>query len=682
MHISEKYFKISPSVFFKWHNETGWPVEFVTENVVKLFGYTKADFLDRSVRYDQVIHPDDIARVIEEVKSAGSGLEDEFVHQPYRIITRSGDVRWVEDTTKIERSPSGDVVAYHGYITDITELVYAKEELESSLKNLRKMGKESEEYRRALNMSYIISTSDLNGVITHANDNLLEITGYTRDELIGQPHSLLRHPSVPKETFADMWETIRANKCWHGVLRNRNKWGKSYYVKVTIVPILDEAGEIEQYIAVRYDMTDYIEQEKQIKKMAFQSGITGLDNLYALVRDIEKCEMPLLAMINIDDFKILNNLYGYEVGDRIIRFLAHTLQQLMQREGCRIYHIHADEFAVLNQADGYDVFEETIQTVQRSIHGNGFEINGQKIPLHVSVALSDEPKERLLVSCNMAMHYARSMHERLVRYGEAIDFSNDYHENIRWTAMLHEAINNDLVQPYFQPIYNIRSGEIQKFESLMRICQGDEVFTPNLFLEIAKKVKLYPEISMLMLEKSFEAIRRYPYAFSINLSVEDILSTRYSKRLFELLSQERRGEVILEIVESESIEKFDEVNQFIEQAKSLGCTIAIDDFGTGYSNFEYLLKLNADYLKIDGSLIKNIDIDIDAEDIVRTIVSFAKKKNISVVAEFVANENIFRKVQEIGIDYAQGYFIGKPENIEISMALDTKTLPMFSYLSL
>lgn len=682
MHISEKYLENSPSVFFKWRNETGWPVEFVTENVSKLFGYTKANFLDRSIRYDQVIHPYDIGRVIDEVMSASHGTDNEFVHKPYRILTQSGEVRWVDDTTKIERDELGNVVAYHGYVTDITELVHSKEKLEQSLKKLSKKGRETEEYRRALDMSYIISTSDLNGMITHVNDNLLKISGYTRDELIGQPHSMLRHPSVPKEIFVDMWATIRAKKSWTGTLRNRDKWGKSYFVKMTIVPMLDEAGEIEQYIAVRYDMTEHVNQQKQIKKMAFQSVMTGLDNLYALVRDIQKSEMPLLAMINIDGFKVLNSLYGYEVGDKIIRSLAQTLSTLLARAGYRIYHIHADEFAVMSEVDQYDTFEVTMEGIQQRVHTSGFEIDTQKIPLHVSVALSDESKERLLVSCNMAMHYARSMHERLVRYGEAVDFSKDYQENIRWTAILHEAISNDLVQAYFQPIYDIRTGAIKKFESLIRICKGDEVYTPYLFLEIAKKVKLYPEISRLMLEKSFEAIVKYPYAFSINLSVEDILSSRYSQRLFELLSQERRGEVILEIVESESIEKFDEVNQFIAQAKRLGCTIAIDDFGTGYSNFEYLLKLNADYLKIDGSLIKNIDTDSDAEDIVSTIVSFAKKKHIPVIAEFVASESIFKKVQEMGIEYAQGYFIGKPEPIVISMAIDNKTLPMFSDLSL
>lgn len=661
MHISEQYLENAPLVFFKWRNETGWPVEFVTENVANIFGYTRSDFMNNNIRYDQVIHPDDIDRVIEEVMNVSHGDGNELVHKPYRILTQSGEVRWIEDTTKLERDISGNVIAYHGYVSDITELILSKEKLEESLQQLHQKARETEEYRRALDMSYIISIADLNGVITHVNDNLVEISGYSREELLGKPHSILRHPSVPKEVFSEMWATIRAKKNWHGTLRNRNKWGKSYFVKMTIVPMLNAAGEIEQYIAVRYDMTDSINQQKQIKKMAYQSIITGLDNLYALVRDIQKCESPLLAMINIDGFKVLNNLYGYEVGDKIICSLAQTLSGLLERQGYAIYHIHADEFAVVSEVDRYEIFEAIMEEIQKTVHINGFEVDGKIIPLHVSIALSDEPKERLLVSCNMAMHYARSMHERLVRYGGSVDFSKDYQENIRWTAILHEAINNDLVEAYFQPIYDYRNGEIVKFESLMRICKGDEVYTPYLFLEIAKKVKLYPEISMLMLEKSFDAIVRFPYAFSINLSVEDILSTRYSERLFELLAQERRGEVILEIVESESIEKFDEVNRFIAQAKTLGCTIAIDDFGTGYSNFEYLLKLNADYLKIDGSLIKNIDTDSDAEDIVSTIVSFAKKKNIPVIAEFVANESIFKKVKELGIEYAQGYFIGKPE---------------------
>jgi EAL domain-containing protein (putative c-di-GMP-specific phosphodiesterase class I) len=118
---------------------------------------------------------------------------------------------------------------------------------------------------------------------------------------------------------------------------------------------------------------------------------------------------------------------------------------------------------------------------------------------------------------------------------------------------------------------------------------------------------------------------------------------------------------VFEIVESESIENFEEVEDFIVQVKSYGCKVAIDDFGTGYSNFEYLMKLKADYIKIDGSMIKDIDTSLNAQIVVSTIVSFAKKMGIKTIAEFVENESILNKVKELGVDYSQGYYFSQPK---------------------
>ena len=144
--------------------------------------------------------------------------------------------------------------------------------------------------------------------------------------------------------------------------------------------------------------------------------------------------------------------------------------------------------------------------------------------------------------------------------------------------------------------------------------------------------------------------------FSINLSVKDILEVQMSDYILEMLQRYGIGSrVVFEIVESESIENFEGVIHFINQVKKYGCKIAIDDFGTGYSNFEYLIKLKADFLKIYGSLIKNLEHDKNARIVVSTIVEFSKKLGMKTIAEFVENEEIFTIVQDLGIDYSQGY---------------------------
>lgn len=164
-----------------------------------------------------------------------------------------------------------------------------------------------------------------------------------------------------------------------------------------------------------------------------------------------------------------------------------------------------------------------------------------------------------------------------------------------------------------------------------------------------------------MVKQSFELFKDKHAHFSINLSVLDILEPRTTTYIFEMLKQYGIGErVIFEIVESESIDNFESIVAFIDKVKSYGCKIAIDDFGTGYSNFEYLIKLRADYLKIDGSLIKNLDKDKNALLVVSTIVEFSKKLGMKTVAEFVENREIFDIVRELGVDYSQGYYFSEP----------------------
>ena len=170
------------------------------------------------------------------------------------------------------------------------------------------------------------------------------------------------------------------------------------------------------------------------------------------------------------------------------------------------------------------------------------------------------------------------------------------------------------------------------------------------------------KLTKVVIKKSFEYFKDKDYEFSINLTLEDITNKNISSYIIEMLKEYNiASKVVFEIVESEGIQDFTYVNNFIDRVKELGCKIAIDDFGSGYSNFEYLIKLNADYIKIDGSLIKDILVNKNNQEIVITIVDFAKRQGFKTIAEFVSSKEIFEKVKELGIDYAQGYYISEPK---------------------
>lgn len=198
------------------------------------------------------------------------------------------------------------------------------------------------------------------------------------------------------------------------------------------------------------------------------------------------------------------------------------------------------------------------------------------------------------------------------------------------------------------------------------IDEDGTIISPFKFLNVAKKSKLYSVLTQKVIEKSFNYFKYKDVEFSINLSLEDILHKPTISFLEQMLNENKKAaqRFIVEIVEEEGIENYQEISDFIERLKYLGCKVAIDDFGTGYSNFEYLMKLNVDIVKIDGSMIKYINQDLNAKVVTELIVSFTKKLNIKTVAEFVHSEEIFEIVKDMGIDYSQGFYLGTPKAIE------------------
>jgi EAL domain-containing protein (putative c-di-GMP-specific phosphodiesterase class I) len=239
-------------------------------------------------------------------------------------------------------------------------------------------------------------------------------------------------------------------------------------------------------------------------------------------------------------------------------------------------------------------------------------------------------------------------------------------KNMEIIKMVKIALDNYKIISYFQPIINNKTRVIEKYESLVRLVDEDgNVLSPYAFLDISKKGSYYNKITERVLENSFKILEHISTKISINLSSLDIEKEETRKKLFLLLEEykEHAPRVVFELLEDEVVRDFAVIKSFIKQVKKLGVKIAIDDFGAGYSNFERLLDFEPDILKIDGSLVKNIANDIYSKNVVETIVTFAKKQNIITIAEYVENEEIFNILNEMGVDYSQGYYFGAPKNI-------------------
>lgn len=237
--------------------------------------------------------------------------------------------------------------------------------------------------------------------------------------------------------------------------------------------------------------------------------------------------------------------------------------------------------------------------------------------------------------------------------------------NTDFIDTLNYNIDNNLVEPYFQAIMDNKNDKIIKYEALMRIFDKDNnIILPNVFIHKAKKCRLYNKLMEILIDKIIIYISKYKINVSINLDYVDILNPQIKKSLLDKIKSNNIGSYLtLEILESEKVSNFNIVNDFINEVKNYGVKIAIDDFGSGFSNYENILNLDIDYIKIDGSLIKRISEETYL-NLIKSIVLFSKKQNIKVIAEYVSDLKILRYVKNIEIDYSQGYHIGKPMSIQ------------------
>ncbi|MCT7609966.1 EAL domain-containing protein [Aliarcobacter butzleri] len=531
------------------------------------------------------------------------------------------------------------------------------------LKEFKKLKKENhilKQYNEATKDSNIISTSDLKGNITYVNDKFCEVSLYAYEEVIGKPHSIVRGEE-DDEIFQQLWETIKNKKVWYGVLKNRKKNGEFYWVNINIRPILNEKDEIIEYIAIRHEITDLVLKTEELKRNLRLDSLTNIGNRYKLIEDVSKSVNPCISILDIVSFSDVNDFFGYKTGDSVLKIVARKIEELLiDKENYKVYRDHSDTFCIVAQNEDRDKFIKNIDEISKTIAKVPIVIKSRELYVQLSYVFSFESKENLLETANIIKRYSHA-NKNIIIYDKALELEKDYEKNIFWTLKIKKALDEDKIVPYFQPIYNLKTNKIEKYEALVRLIDGNNVISPYYFLDISKKSKQYLQLTKTMIQKTFDYFKDKDFEFSINLTFEDIKSEYISSFIIELLKEYKIGHrVVFEIVESEEIDNFRKINEFFVTIREYGCKIAIDDFGSGYSNFEYLAKLNVDYIKIDGSLIKDILINKSSQNIVSMLVNFAKGQKVKTIAEFVSNKDILNKVRELGIDYVQGYYIKEP----------------------
>ena len=523
-------------------------------------------------------------------------------------------------------------------------------------------------YKKAIDESSIVSKTDKKGFITFVNSKFCETSGYEKDELIGKDHKIIRHPSMSKEFFAQMWETILDKKIFKGVIANKRKDGSIYYVDTTIIPILDENKDIVEFISIRHNITKIYEQNKLIEEQ-FIDELTLLPNRQKLLRDLKDNKITKIAIININSFRDINNFYGFETGDLVLKKFSQILLDKIY-ENIELYRVANDIFAICTKnKENLEDIRKICTNIIEHISLNPILINNNSFYLSISIGVARNCKDsslqnNLLSKAEYALRIAKKQNISILFLDENIELYNKLKENKKLIEELKNALISNNLLIYGQKIINNFSKK-EKYEILMRIKLEDgSILTPYSFLKEAKKAKLYLGMTRMLVKKACEYFKGKDIEFNLNLTLEDIKDQYTMDFIVHTIEKTNTAkQITFEIVESEGIESFTEVSNFIKKAKKLGCKIAIDDFGTGYSNFEYIIKLDVDYIKIDGSLIKNINSDNNLYLTVQTIVGFAKALKIKTVAEFVHNEDVLNCVQILDIDYSQGFFIDEPKEL-------------------
>lgn len=426
-----------------------------------------------------------------------------------------------------------------------------------------------------------------------------------------------------------------------------------------------------KYLNIKFDYLKVKEESTakiaELKERLYIDPMTGLFNKAALSKDVSEYKYPKVILMDIDDFGKMNDYYGKYVCDQILKQMANLIKEFAKNENMKAYCIEADRFALVEDNNDFiDRYEELAENLLEIFKGrmlsikdeNGVEVDDIEIHNTIGFALDSD---QTLRKATIALKSAKTLDKDYVCYFKGLNQKDEYANQIERSKLIQNATINDNIVPYFQPIFDEKKIPI-KYECLIRILDRDDVISPSVFLDISKRIKRYADLEKQLIKKCFEHLCEDPnLVLSINLSSRDMIDGDVSALVLNLLNKHNvAGRIVFEIVEDEELKNAERVSVFIERAKSMGAMIAIDDFGSGYSNFSYIIKIKPDYVKIDGSIIKDIDINKDSYAIASAIVAFAKDLGIKTIAEYVHSKEIFNVCKEIGIDEFQGFYLGIP----------------------
>ena len=642
-------------------NELYW-----SDEIYRIFGIDRHEFGATYEAFLNSVHQDDRDFV---KKSVDEAL---YERKPYaidhRIILPDGAERTVHEHAEVIFDDNGKSVRMSGTVQDITD--HAR--LEFELKKLSSVVEQS---------ANVIFITDTNGNIGYINPMFEQVTGWSKEEVIGKTPCILASGETTMEEYKILWDTILSGKTWRGIFKNKKKNGAPYWSNSVISPIMDKNGKITHFFTVQEDITEKVNAKKVVEHLESYDDLTNLLNRSRFMHVLSEwiyCntdKQGILLLVDIDGLKLVNDSYGHVIGDELIRRMAGLLQKNRSRISSDFFiagRLGGDEFAVflpyLSAKDGIDAAELIRKEAEV------LRLTNLPVQITVSIGIVSFPEhgtttKELFTKADAALFHAQeSGRNRCRLYLPEDKYLENIHSKLNEKIKIQNAIRDGRFVPWFQPILCLKDGMVRHYEALARMIDEDGgILSPNVFIDTAERFGLIGTIDRIITEKviKLQAEMRSKgrdISFGMNLSGKELgdeeLLLFLKSRILETGADPSR--LIFEITETAAVHDMDRAVKFINSLKSIGCKFSLDDFGVGFTSFVYLREMHVDYIKIDGFFIKRLHENTNDQIFVKAITDVARPMGIKTVAEFVEKEEVIELLKQYGVDYAQGYAIGKP----------------------
>ena len=529
-----------------------------------------------------------------------------------------------------------------------------------------------------------ILVTDKDNLIIAVNKAFLDITGYNETDVIGRNPRMLSSGRHDKIFYEKMWESIAEKGIWKGEIWDKRKDGTLVPVWQTISSILDTDGNIKNYISVFSDITSIKQTQEQIDYLAFHDGLTGLpnrtlfnDHLSYAIKRSRRAETKLAVLfIDLDRFKNINDTLGHQKGDLLLKCVAQRLTSIT-RDGDTVARWGGDEFIILQDniqhtRNASTLARKIIETFKQPCNISGFDIH---VTMSIGISLFPDDGgdvDSLIKNADVAMYRAKDQGRDCFRFYTQ-ELSEIAYERLTMESALRYAIQNKEFVLYYQPIIDIKKGEVSAAEALIRWPHETRGFiVPDMFIHIAEETGLIVELGLWVIEEACKQIIEWESEgvvfdhISVNVSIIQLERGDFINDVKRIIERTGipHGSLEMEVTESKIMQNAENVVAQLEQLRELGIRLSIDDFGTGYSSLSYLKKLPVDRLKIDRSFVQDLMSDNDDAAIAEAILAMAKSLGLKVTAEGVEVDAQHQFFVEKQCDNAQGYLYSKPMPIQ------------------